>query len=90
MRLPKAMMGAGPGDFIPLLTAVVMLALSLPALVLLLLDPNKNWGVLGPPVIVILSCGVLLGLGFLVRGIQLCSTPGSLMYRIAYGRLFSR
>ena len=80
----------GPGDFLPLVIGSVMLFVSLPAFVLLLIDNDRDWGVIGLPVLVILGVGVVLGVGFLILGIQLCSQPGSLTYRIAHGRFFWR
>lgn len=80
----------GQGDFLPLVIGSVLLFVSVPAFVLLLVYPDRNWGLIGPPLLFILGGGIILGLGFLVLGIQLCSEPGSLTYRIAHGRLFSR
>ena len=80
----------GQGDFVPLVIGSVMLFVSGPAFVLLLTGPEQNWGLLGPPLLVILGAGIVFGLCFLVIGIQVCSEPGSLTYRIAHGRIFSR
>ena len=38
----------------------------------------------------IIGVGMLIGIGFVVLGVQLLSMPGSLMYRLAHGRLFRR
>ena len=80
----------GQGDFMPLIIGAMMLLVSLPAFVLLLVDPDQNWGLIGLPVLLILGVGVLLGSGFLILGIRLCSQPGSMTYRLAHGRIFSR
>jgi hypothetical protein len=80
----------GQGDFLPLVIGSVMLFVSLPAFVLMLVATDRDWGVIGLPVLVILGVGVVLGAGFLVLGIQLCSQPGSLTYRLAHGRIFWR
>ena len=81
---------AGPGDFLPLVIGSVMLFISLPTVLLLLFNADRNSGVIGTPLAIILAVGVVLGCGFIVLGIQLCATPGSRVYRIAHGRFFSR
>lgn len=83
-------LATGPGDFVPIFIGCILLFVSLPAFLLLLLAPESNYGIIGPPMLALLGIGVLLGAGFLVRGVQLCATPGSLAYRIAHGRLFRR
>ena len=40
------------------------------------------------PVLATLGAGVIMGLAFLVNGLQLCSEPGSLLYQLSHGRLF--
>lgn len=90
MKPRRWSIASGPGDFLPLVIGGVMLFVSVPAFVVLLVAADRNWGVLGAPVLVILGTGIVLGLGFLVLGIQLCSEPGSVVYRIAHGRIFSR
>jgi len=89
MRWPKWQIAAGRGDFLPIVIGCVMFFISLPSVVLLLLHPDRNSGVIGVPLMVILSIGTLIGLAFIILGIQLCSTPGSLTYRLAHGRFFS-
>jgi hypothetical protein len=81
---------AGPGDFLPLLIGLVLLALTVPAFLMLLIAPDPNSGGVRDPLLVIHSAGILLGLGFLVLGTQLLSTPGSLVYRLSHGRFFGR
>ena len=90
MKRPIFPIATGPGDFLPLVIGTAILFVSLPAFVLMLIDSGEDFGVLGIPVTTILGIGVILGLGFLVLGIQLCSEPGSLAYRISHGRIFSR
>jgi hypothetical protein len=89
-RRPRWRIVLGPGDFLPLVIGCVLLFISLPGFTVLLLVKDRNWGVLGPPVIVILGLGTLLGLGFLVLGLQHCTRPGSFWYRLVHGRFFSR
>jgi hypothetical protein len=81
----------GPGDFLPLVVGCGLLFLTVPPFVTVLsgLD-NQDTGVLGMPVMSILGGGIVIGFGFLILGIQLLSTPGSLVYRLAHGRLFWR
>lgn len=90
MRWPKWQISAGPGDFLPIVIGGVLLFISLPAAVLLLLYPDRNSGLLQAPLVGLLVLGVLFGIGFLLLGIQHCSEPGSLPYRLAHGRLFKR
>ena len=89
MRRPRFSIASGPGDFMPLLIGSVILFVSLPGFILMLLDTEFT-GILGGPVTVMLGLGVLLGLAFVVAGIQACSEPGSLIYRISHGRIFKR
>lgn len=90
MRRRRWSISQGQGDFLPLVIGSVMLFVSLPAFVMMLVDSDPHWGVLGLPVLAVLGGGVVLGIGFLVLGVQLCSEPGSLTYRISHGRIFSR
>lgn len=86
--MPKISIGSGPGDFMPLVIGVVFLFISVPGFVLLLLESGENFGGLDLPVLAILGAGVVLGLAFVVNGVQLCSEPGSLLYRVSHGRIF--
>jgi len=72
----------------PLIIGAVFLFISVPGFVLLLLDRGEDFGGLDIPVLAILGVGVILGLAFLVNGLQLCSEPGSLLYRLSHGRIF--
>jgi hypothetical protein len=90
MRLPKWQIATGPGDFIPLVIACAILFLTLPPFLMLIFSPDRYSGRLGPPLIVILGGGVAIGLGFLVLSARLLSMPGSLLYRLAHGRIFRR
>jgi hypothetical protein len=72
----------------PLVIGGVFLLISLPAFMLLLGERGKDFGGLDVPVLVILGSGVILGLAFLINGLQLCSEPGSLLYRLSHGRIF--
>jgi hypothetical protein len=74
----------------PIVIGTVFLFVSVPPLVLLLMESDQDFGGLDLPITTILTIGVILGLGFLVIGIQYCSEPGSLLYRISHGRILSR
>ena len=90
MKWPKWQIVVGPGDFLPILIGCVFLFLSLPALVLVLLKPDRNSGVIGVPLLVMLAIGVVIGMIFLILGVRTCSYPGTRLYRITHGRFFSR
>jgi hypothetical protein len=86
--MPKFSIGSGPGDFMPLVIGAVFLFISVPGVVLLLLESGEDFGGLDLPVLAILGGGAILGLAFVVNGLQLCSEPGSLLYRLSHGRIF--
>lgn len=88
MKRQRFSIGSGPGDFMPLVIGAVFLFISTPGFVLLLAETGGNFGGLDLPVLAILGVGVILGLAFLVNGLQLCSEPGSLLYRLSHGRIF--
>ena len=81
---------AGPGDFLPLVVGFVLLALAVPSFLVLLIAPDPNSGGVRDLLLFIHAIGILLGFGFLVLGMQLLSTPGSLIYRLSHGRFFGR
>ena len=88
MKRPRFSIGSGPGDFMPLVIGAVFLFISVPGFVLLLIETGEDFGGLDLPVLAILGAGVTLGLVFLINGLQLCSEPGSLLYRLSHGRIF--
>lgn len=88
MKKPRFSIGSGPGDFMPLVISAVFLFISVPGFLLLLAETGDDFGGLDVPVLAILGAGVILGLIFLVYGLQLCAEPGSLLYRLAHGRIF--
>lgn len=90
MKRWKWQIAAGPGDFLPVLIGSVMLFLALPPFLILVFGPEQNSGMLGKPVLFIITVGVLIGVGFLILGVQLLAMPGSLVYRLAHGRFFRR
>jgi hypothetical protein len=78
------------GDFLPIFIGCIILLMSLPAFVLLLVMPDRNSGVIGVPLLVWLGVGIIIGVIFVVYGLRLCSLPGSWLYRITHGRIFTR
>ena len=79
-----------PVDFLPALIGCVMILISLPAFVGVLFFPDRNSGALGLVLLILLGSGALLGAGFLIFGVRICSFPGSLAYRLSRGRIFFR
>lgn len=78
------------GDFLPIVIGCSLLFLSLPGFIMLLVDADRGSFGIALPLLVLFGVGNVLGLGFLLFGIRLCSYPGSLTYRITHGRIFSR
>jgi len=91
MRWPKwSIATSQPGDFLPILIGSIMLFMSLPGFVMLLVNADRGSRAIALPLLVVLGAGSILGSGFIVFGIRICSFPGSLAYRITHGRFFSR
>ena len=90
MKWPKWSISRGRGDFLPIVIGCILVLTSLPAFVMLLWKPDRNSGIIGTPLLFILGFGIITGIAFIVVGIRLCVFPGSLAYRIAHGRFFSR
>jgi hypothetical protein len=78
------------GDFLPILFGGLFLFVSLPAFLMLLFNPDRNSGAIGVPLLVVLGGGILVGVIFVIFGLRICSPPGSRLYRITHGRIFSR
>ena len=78
------------GDFLPIMIGCIFVFLSLPAFVLLLVMPDRNSGSIGVPLLVWLGAGIIIGAIFIVFGLRILSFPGSLLYRITRGRIFTR
>jgi hypothetical protein len=89
MRWPNWSISVGRGDFLPILIGSMMLLMSVPAVVMLLVHPDRNAGAIVVPLLVVLGGGIIIGAGFVVFGIQICAPPGSLAYRLSRGRFFS-
>ncbi len=91
MKWPTWSIATGDrGDFLPIMIGCIFVFLSLPAFVLLLVMPDRNSGVIGIPLLVWLGAGIIVGMVFIVYGLRILSFPGSLLYRITRGRIFTR
>ena len=91
MRWRKWSIATGDsGDFLPIMIGCIFVFLSLPAFVLLLVVPDQNSGAIGIPLLVWLGIGIVVGTVFVVFGLRILSMPGSLLYRILRGRIFTR
>ena len=90
MKRPRWHIAVSPGDFLPILIGEIFLVLSLPGFILLWLKPDRNSGVIGVPLLVMLGSGIVIGIAFLFFGLRICSFPGTRLYRITHGRIFSR
>jgi hypothetical protein len=91
MKWPRWSIATGEsGDFLPIMIGCLFLLISLPAFVLLLLNSDRNSGAIGIPLLVWFGAGVIIGVIFIVFGLRICSSPGSLVYRITHGRIFTR
>jgi hypothetical protein len=91
MKWPKWSIATGEEhDFLPILIGCMFLLVSLPAFVLLLVNPDRNSEVIGIPLLIWFGFGVIIGTIFVIFGLRICSSPGSLLYRITHGRIFTR
>jgi len=91
MKWPKWSIATGDsGDFLPIMIGGIFLFLSVPGVVLLLVMPDRNSGVIGTPLLVWLGVGIAIGMIFVIYGLRICSFPGSWLYRITHGRIFTR
>ena len=77
-------------DFLPMMIGCIILLLSLPAFVLLMVMPDRNSGAIGIPLLVWLGIGIVVGTIFVIFGLRVLSMPGTLLYRIMRGRIFTR
>jgi hypothetical protein len=73
-----------------MLLGCVFLFISLPGFVMVLFNADRGAGSLVLPLLVMLGGGVIIGAIFLIFGLRVIAFPGSWLYRITHGRLFSR
>ena len=91
MKWPKWSIATGDSsDFLPVMIGCLFLLISLPPFVLLLVMPDRNSGAIGIPILVWLGIGIVIGTIFVISGLRTCSYPGSWVYRITHGRIFTR
>jgi hypothetical protein len=91
MNWPKWSIASGDShDFLPIMIGCIFLLVSLPGFVLLLVNPDQNSGNIGIPLLIWFGVGMIIGAIFLIFGLRICSSPGSLVYRITHGRIFTR
>jgi hypothetical protein len=91
MKWPKWSIATSDShDFLPVLLGCVFLFISLPGFVLMLFNSDRGAGSLVLPLLVLLGGGVIIGVIFLILGLRIIAFPGSWLYRITHGRIFSR
>jgi hypothetical protein len=91
MKWPKWSIASGDShDFLPIMIGCIFLLVSMPAFVLLLVNPDRNSGAIGIPLLIWFGIGIVIGTIFVIFGLRICSSPGSLVYRITHGRIFTR
>ena len=91
MKWPKWSIATGEShDFLPMMIGCIFLFISLPAFVLLLVQPDHNSGGIGIPLLVLLGIGIVIGTIFFIYGLRIMSFPGTLLYRILHGRIFTK
>ena len=91
MKWPKwSIATPASGDFLPIMIGCVFLLLSLPGFFMVLLNADRGSEAIALPLLIILGGGIILGAFFVILGLRICSFPGSWVYRITHGRIFSR
>jgi hypothetical protein len=77
-------------DFLPIVIGCLFLVLSLPGFFMVLLDADQGSEGIAGALLIILAGGIVIGTLFVILGLRICSFPGSWLYRITHGRIFSR
>lgn len=91
MKWPRwSIVTTGSQDFLPVMIGVVFLILSVPAFFMVLFNADPGSQGVGTVLLVILGAGIVIGASFVLLGLRICSLPGSRLYRITHGRIFSR
>ena len=90
MKWPKWSIAQSSGDPMPILFGAIFLFISLPGFLMVLLNSDRNSGGINVLLLFVLGGGIIIGLLFVILGLRLCSFPGSHLYRITHGRIFSR
>ena len=91
MKWPKwSIATADSHDFLPAGLGCVFLFISLPGFLMVMFNADRGSGSLVLPLLIVLGIGVVIGIVFIIFGLRICSFPGSWVYRISRGRIFSR
>jgi hypothetical protein len=91
MKWPKwSIATSNSGDPMPILFGSIFMFVSLPGFVMMLVNSDRNAGVIKTALLVVLGGGIIIGALFILLGLRICSFPGSRLYRITHGRIFSR
>lgn len=92
MKWPKWSIRTGGETYdpLPFLIGCLLMLMSVPALLMLILRPDRNAGVLAVPLFVLLAIGAIIGFLFFGYGLRIMASPGSWLYRITHGRIFTR
>ena len=88
MKWPNWRLSYRRGDWLPIFIGGLLLVFSIPAVLMLIFRPERGSTLIRIPLLVFCGATFIAGVGFIVWGIRLCSTPGSLAYRISHGRIF--
>lgn len=90
MKWPKwSIATPASGDFLPILIGCVFLLISLPAFVMVVFNSDRHSEPIAAVLLVMLGGGIIIGIFFVILGLRVCSLPGSRLYRITHGRIFS-
>ncbi len=91
MKWPKwSIARPDSGDPMPILFGVIFLFISLPGFLMVLFNSGRESGTMQVPLLLVLGGGIIIGAFFVIFGLRICSYPGSRLYRITHGRIFSR
>jgi hypothetical protein len=91
MKWPKwSIATSNSGDPMPILFGGIFVVISLPGFLMMLVNSDRNSGVIKTALLVVLGGGIIIGALFILLGLRICSFPGSRLYRITHGRIFSR
>ena len=91
MKWPKwSIATPASGDFLPIMIGCIFLLLSLPGFFMVLLNADRGSEAVALPLLILLGGGIIIGILFVILGLRICSFPGSWLYRITHGRIFSR
>ena len=91
MKWPKwSIVQPNSHDPMPILFGGAFLFISLPGFLMVLFNSGRESGTIQIPLLIVLGGGIIIGVVFVIFGLRICSFPGSRLYRITHGRIFSR